>query len=270
MEKFFLYTIFAVFLTGANTAAVFAQLVVEEGKITLSVKPGETVVNSLTIYNTSDKTVPVKVYLTDFDYIPPYDGKKNFLPAGASSHSLKDWISFSPDEFHLFPNSKRKVNYSIKVPQDIEGGYYGVLFFEKGTPENIEGAGVKIVSRVGCLFFVEAKNKMKKGKIGDLKIAQNNQITGNFSNAGDVILISGGVYYFMSKEDTIIDRGEINKLYLPPQKQGSFSVNFPKKLDPGAYTLVITFDLQDGDSVVKEVDFAKETSAQIKILEERD
>ncbi len=235
----------------------------------LNVQPGETVMNSLAVYNTSLEPIPVKVYWEDFIYVPPFDGKKNFLPAGSTDYSLNKWMTFSPTEFTLPANSKKKITYSMKVPQDIRGGYYGVLFFENGVPNKQAITGVRIVSRVGCLFFVEAKDKTKKAKINNIKVVHNH-VAGSFLNSGNVILIPEGVYYFMSKEETVVDRGEIQKLYLPPQAIGTFTLDLPKKLPEGKYTLVITFDLQDGDSVVKEIDFSLDPLGQIKILQERD
>ena len=299
-EIFFFSCLFIAFLNFVP-ATTFAQLLLEEGKVTLNVHPGETVMNSLSVHNTSpDESIGVKVYWEDFVYVPPFDGKKNFLPPGATDYSLNKWISFSPTEFTLAPNTKKKITYSMKIPRNIQGGYYGVLFFEQASNNKQETTGVRLISRVGCLFFVEAKDKIKKARVSDIKFVielpsskqnsktlasvdsasksfrvgkeklNNNHMEGNFSNSGNIVLIPEGVYYFMSKEDTIVDRGEIKKLYLPPKGIGTFTVDLPNNLKEGKYTLVITFDLQEGDSVVKEIDFSKGPSSQIKILQERD
>ena len=157
----------------------------------------------------------------------------------------------------------------MKIPQDIQGGHYGVLFFEKGLTSKEEINGVRLITRVGCLFFIEAKDKIKKAKVRDLKIIANKRLEGKISNSGNVVFIPEGVYYLMS-ENSVVDRGQIKTLYLPPKETGMFTVDLPKKMKAGRYTLVITFDLQDGDSVVKEMDFYNDVSGQIRILEERD
>ena len=75
-----------------GTRTAFAQLLLEEGKIKLNVQPGETVMNSFFIDNTSSESFPVKVYLEDFVYVPPFDGKKNFLPAEIGRASCRERV----------------------------------------------------------------------------------------------------------------------------------------------------------------------------------
>jgi hypothetical protein len=45
---------------------------------------------------------------------------------------------------------------------------------------------------------------------------------------------------------------------------------FNRDLDPGAYTLVMTITLEDGDVLVKEIDFQKSDPSTFKIIEIRD
>src|SRR5262245_11810747 len=81
------------------TPVAFAQLLVEEGKIKLTVDPGQTEINTLTVHNTSKEPFHVKAYWQDFRYIEPFDGKKEFLPSGSLPNSLAGWALFSPQEF---------------------------------------------------------------------------------------------------------------------------------------------------------------------------
>ncbi len=250
-------------------ASARAQLLIEEGKVNLTVDPGQTIVNSLLVHNTSAEAFHVKVYWQDFKYKEPYDGKKDFLPSGSAPDSMAGWITFSPQEFDLPAYSKQKVTYTLKVPGEVKGGHYGVLFFEKGSLEKDKRTGVRVVTRVGCLFFTEARDRNKGGKIEALSL-QGAALTGVFRNAGDVIVLAQGIYYIMDKEGMVIDRGELSRFYLPPAAKADFKLELPENLASGKYTLVLTFDLEEGDTLVKEVDLEKTDQNTIRLLQERD
>jgi hypothetical protein len=49
-----------------------------------------------------------------------------------------------------------------------------------------------------------------------------------------------------------------------------FTLDFSEQLPAGKYTAVITFDLKDGDSVTREVDFEKGTDGGIEVLAVRE
>jgi hypothetical protein len=66
------------------------------------------------------------------------------------------------------------------------------------------------------------------------------------------------------------ERGELDTLYLPPKETAQFSIDLPNALSSGRYTLVATFDLEDGDVFVNEIDFEKDTFDTITILQVRE
>jgi len=164
-------TLLMVGLLCAFVGTARAQLFIEEGKVTLAVSSGERVSKSFLIHNTSADSMPVKVYWEDFQYQPPYDGAKLFLAAGTvpGSASFVDQL-FSP-RIHSPGFGTQKIDYMINVPDKIEGGHYGVLFFEKAGNPVKDVTGVTIITRVGCLFFIEAKDKKKTAALQDIKIS---------------------------------------------------------------------------------------------------
>ena len=76
----------------------------EDGDLTSSIRVTSTVDFTQAgrykiTYEVSDKdghitTVDRKVYIQDFVYIPPFDGRKKFLPVGSTKFSCGEWISF--------------------------------------------------------------------------------------------------------------------------------------------------------------------------------
>ena len=248
----------------------FSQLIIDKGKIKLEVTPGDTIIDYISVHNSSSGQIGGRVYFQDFVYLPPFDGRKQFLPLGSTEYSCGPWIKFSPQEFSLSPFGKEKVSYTMTVPEEAKGGYYGTLFFE-AAPGIIEDEGValKVVQRIGCLFFLETYDKDKKAEVKNLSF-KTQSIRGDFLNSGNSIILPSGVFYIVDEEGIVADRGEIAKFYLPPSETVDFEISLPGTISSGDYTAVITFDLEDGDVLIKEVDFEKDALGNIKILRTRD
>ena len=233
------------------------------------ISPGENISGKVTVHNTSDTPINIRVYWEDFRYEPPFDGKKQFLAAGTTSYSIANWATLSAEKFTLPGFGKRDVDYVINVPSDVRGGYYGVLFFEK-SPEEVTGShGLSIVARVGSLFFLESNDRNKDAAITDWQV-EGDSLKGKFTNKGDVIAIPKGVFYVMNSEGLAVDRGEIEKLYIPPTESADFLFNLSPDLRAGKYSAVITFDLNDGDVLVKELSLIKESSGTLSIQDIKD
>jgi hypothetical protein len=246
-----------------------AQVFIEQGKVQATVKPGDNFGGDVTVNNTSNKELKVKIYWEDFLYQPPFDGNKKFLPSGTSDVSLGKWIQFSPHEAVLPPYAKMKIAYTIHLPTFAKGGYYGALFVEPETPELKMEKGVRIITRVGSLFFIETDNKSKQAVVEDIAL-NGATLTGKFVNKGNVILIPNVTYYIMDTQSVIADRGDLKKYYLPASQSFDFSLPLKADLASGDYTLVLTFDLDEGDVVVKEVDFTKNSDSDFILKTVRD
>jgi len=237
------------------TGTAGAQLLLEEGKVTLTVSGGDRISKKITLHNNSAEEVPVRVYWEDFQYQPPYDGTKLFVPAGTGEKSMAQWVSFSPQQFTLPAYSQQMIEYSLSVPSSIQGGYYGTLFFEQ-APVDAQGVtGVNIVTRIGCLFFVEAVDSLRQASIDGIESSAG-EIKGTFTNQGDVVLIPQITYYIMDPGGMVVDRGEVKKKYVAPKGVASWEIKMPAGLSAGEYAMVITADLGDGQALVKELTLA--------------
>ncbi|MFA5261792.1 MAG: hypothetical protein WC450_11250 [Candidatus Omnitrophota bacterium] len=241
----------------------------EEGKVKVDVIPGENIAGKLTLHNTSDQDVNVKVYWEDFVYKPPFDGTKDFQPQGTTEYSLTSWANVSTRTLAFPPFTKKTVSYTFNVPEDMRTGHYGVLFFEKENKEAVLERGVNIVSRAGCLFFIEPKNKSKKAEITNFRF-EGGEVIADFTNQGNVILIPDGTFYVIDQEGMVFDRGEIKKIYLPPGQTGEYKFAFNSDLAPSLYTLVMTIGLEENDVLIKEIDFQKSSPSGFHIVEIRD
>jgi len=251
-KYFFMLVIWGVLL--AATAS--AQLMIEEGKIKQSVFPGERFTGTITVHNTSTVPIDLVVYLEDFEYVAPFNGSKKFYPAATLDRSAASWISFQPKDMHLEAHQESRLNYTVAVPEDASGGYYGVLFFEGSDRQQLTQGQValNIVARVGALLFFETRGRVKSVEFNKAQV-RDNKITGILRNSGNVNLIIRCLYYILDPTGIAVDRGESPSFYMPPDGSRDISLDIASDIGPGDYTAVLTFDLEEGDSSVKEVNF---------------
>lgn len=251
-------------------SSAHAQIFVEQGKVEHLVHPGDRIAQSVFIDNTTNKDVAVKIYWEDFSYQAPYDGSKKFSPAGTLKSSLANWVKFSPRNTVIPPYGKSEIAYTINVPANASGGYYGVLFVEPQTNMLAGGdKGVRIITRVGSLFFVETGDRNKKADLQQATF-QNAQFKAEMVNTGNVVLLPELSYYILDREGLAVDRGQLKKNYVPPGAVVPVELALGRDLKAGDYTLVLTFDLQDGDVLVKEIEFSKSSDVEYRLRAIRD
>jgi hypothetical protein len=84
-----------------------------------------------------------------------------------------------------------------------------------------------------------------------------------------VILILEGIFYVLDEGGLVVDRGKERPIYLPPAETVQYALRLKEDLPPGQYTVVVTFDLKDGDVLVHEIDFEKNRGPGYRILQVR-
>lgn len=269
MKKLLLTLIGFISLFCTITTSAQAQFVVEQSRIEKVVAPGKSYVNKMVLHNTTGETRKVRMYWQDFRYKEPFDGEKEFLPAGAHEYSLSNWATIDRDYATVPAKGSITVQYSIKVPVDADGGYYGVLFFEEDNPNNITSTGVKIVMRIGTIFFISTDANRDHASVDNLAF-ENETLKGQITNTGRMILFPEGTYYILDPEGLVADRGEFDKKYLPAGETASFEAEVKSNLQAGDYSAILTFDLGEGYGHVNEIDFIKNSDGTFTIKRIRD
>ena len=245
------------FLSGFLSPASAVDLPsINKSKIRFSLAPGKAEYGEIIVENQSSEPRSMRVYLSDWDYLPPADGTKEFLPISSTPLSCAAWISFSPAEFTLPPFSKQKVDYSVKVPTGASGGYYAALFFEsvfaKAQPVNekeVMQAGMNLVIRIATLFYVDVEGTVKRTALLDnLSFKKNTQSAGysiglDFRNTGNVDISAGGTFHIMDDQGMVVARGQLNDAHTFPAVGAKLTATLKDALAAGKYDLVFTLDL---------------------------
>ena len=260
MKKIFFSSFFGAVLLGVSAIGYAATLVINTPKVELELEPGGTYSGEITVENPTDSVATLKTYLEDWMYANGV-GDKQFAPPGTMPLSASPWITFTTPEPTLAPFGRATVRYTVRVPvEGAAGAHYSVLFFETiiGNMPNEDGVSVDVAGRIGSLFVVETKGTVKRtGEIVSLEIAppEGNkpmEIHTTFKNTGNVHVSLEGSFLILDEAGQVRARGELSKLYTFPDQTVDGTSKWVGRLPKGNYTVIATYSLGKGKSLVEE------------------
>ena len=253
----FVLPAFSLFLPPPSYAATMR---ISAPKIELELAPGETYSGEIVAENPEDEAINCRIYLEDWEYITNGTGEKKFAPAGTMPLSASKWISFAPATSDIPSFGRITARYTITVPPDAKGTYFAVLFFETilGSSQDEDGVSVLVAGRIGSLFFITIKDTARReGDVRSVEIkapegSRPMEITTVFKNTGNTDITLGGNFLILDGTGKVMGRGDISKIYTFPGAEGTRTTQWIGKLPPGDYTLLITYDLGKGQTLVEE------------------
>jgi hypothetical protein len=143
------------------------DFVVGPGRTEISVAPGETVIQEISVTNriSSDRTFTLVVD----DIMGTADGSSAVVLADGERgpYSIRDYISFPESTFRLELGERARIPITITIPPDAEpGGHYGSIFVTTERVADDSGSSVPrspIIARIGSLFFITIKGESEIG-----------------------------------------------------------------------------------------------------------
>lgn len=228
-------------------------------KIRVAVKPGEATTGTIKVNNGGNKPVKVSAYISDWVYKAEGDGNKKFLPPSTTGLSCAKWINLHPTEFELYPDEIRSINYTITVPTEATGGHYAVIFFETDLGvQDVKGMAVKVKGRVGSLVYVESEGHVNRNaEVSHLNVMPPKgenplKIEVDFINKGNVDVTAKGTFHIIDDQGNIYVRDKLQEMYTLPGDQVKSVTSWTGSLDKGEYDLILTYDLGNNQSIIKE------------------
>lgn len=269
MKKIFTIFTINILVLFSCCALSWAGIRIDNPKVRMLINPGDYETGEIKVENRDgEQPVSVKVYLEDWISNTSEDtgSDKVFMPKGTTPLSCSGWITFSPAEFTLPAGESQSVQYTVTAPEEAQGGYYSVMFFESegGIVDKINEEGenvkVKILNRLGSLFYVEAKGTIKKtAEIKNLNLAQKLNdflISGDFINTGNTDIAVTGTFNVIDSQGFVYARGEFNRVFVLPQEKKILTAKADSvSLKAGRYDLLITLDFEGGGTLVQEAPF---------------
>ncbi len=211
---------------------------------------------TLTLSNSGKETVEVKVYLNDWTF---EKNAKSFLPAGATTYTLKNNAKIFPSRFSIDPLESKSVVLSLTARKDDPDGQYGVVFFEVQPSSKSKNSGLSIGGRLGTMIYKEIEGKQKR----QLQLTSSNiKLKGTLlsinlegKNPSALLLRPKVTVLLTNDKNEVLFKSNLSSewILLPRSTQfysGSITVN---KIDTNSHlSALITIDLGDDELMLKE------------------
>jgi hypothetical protein len=142
------------------------DFVVGPGRKEIELRPGETVIQEITVTNRISDGRVFKLEVEDVTgSADPYQSVE-LTGEQRGPYSIRDYISFPKDTFTLALGERARIPVTITVPPDAEpGGYYGsVLVSTIQAPGSTNDTAPRspVIARVGSLFFLTVAGEVTK------------------------------------------------------------------------------------------------------------
>lgn len=240
--------------------------------VKFSIIPGENKSDVFNIRNGGNEEVYVEIFMKD--WVVGTDTSRKFAEPGTHSRSLCKWITFEEESFTIPPQQNKKIRYMVEVPQNAEGGYWGLVCFES-KPVKKGGGGIKVATQLVSFMGIEAEGTMKRSvKITEV-LAEHVKDKGvrltaklkNFSNTPLFQPSPLGKFKIKDKDGNIITDGELEGAMILPNEVGEYTSQY-FKLKKDEYETTIFFDYGDTKLIGKKVILPTDTFFDWKKLEE--
>jgi hypothetical protein len=250
----------AVFLYVGDAQALTVRI--DKARFVESMAPGDVARGRIRVENPTEDPATIRVYSEDWAYKEQGTGDKDYYPPGTLKNSAAPWIRFNPTDFVLQPYGSGYVNYTLQVPDDVtgEGEYRCMLFFETtiGTMTNEQGTTVQVAGRLGSLVYVQLKGKIRRtGLIKGFEIkppVENSpaEFKVTFENTGNLVIALDGQFVILDSTGLAKGRGEMTPIYTHGGMTATRTTEWTGRLEPGAYDVLVTFELGDGEILIHE------------------
>jgi len=234
MKKLLLLLILIVFSVNAHAFSIN----IDPPSLYTKAKPGETIRTKVTVENTSNDPVVLKIYLEDWAYLN--DLSKKFMKLGTTPYSLKNNANL----------------FEITSPTDKKGGLYGVLFFEAAPVMVNKGSNVRLIGRIGSIIYHEIDGTQDYNfdlVFTDFEKEQSRtKLNFSLNNKSNIHLNLKGSLLILNKKHQVEDRIETTLKALPKENQ-NITIYTNKKLTAGEKVCLFSLSYESSKFFTKEI-----------------
>jgi hypothetical protein len=264
------------FLIGTNVSRAYTienyqenvedRFVISPVNLELTLAPGETTTQKITIVNRLGKTADFEIEKEDFIGSDDPEKVTEFLgDESAGVTSAKDWVTSDVEKMSLNHGDRLNLMLSITAPENaVAGSHYVAVFASVVGEDRGEGnARVKLVSRVGTLILINVPgNNIESGEITDLSTDKKFYREGPvefstiFKNTGNIYEKVKGEIAIKNILGTEIAHLPLKDWIVLSNSSRKQTVNWDRKWLMGRYTADLTVfyglggNLKDSESTV--------------------
>lgn len=245
---------------------------IQPSVVKIQIAAGETKNGTFDLYNRSDKEVYIKVQLKDW-VIDKKTSKRDFSVTVANPKTLNDWVIIEPEGFLLGPDKHQTVRYTVKVPKDARGGYWGLACFTTKPLEKKGGvvAAGEVVSFMGLEVTGTIEKKIEIRNIKAYNDAKGMKLKVEVKNIGNAPIFMpapDGKYVIKNEKNETVTKGDLNGQMILPEEIIEYEITDPVKLNAGKYTAIVFFDYGAAKMVGKKAMLSTESIYDWTVLEE--
>jgi len=126
----------------------------------MSVKPAQTKVTKVYVFNNTNVPLPIKAYPDNFSVNEVIINSTK----DSNTFDASNWITVDTPEFILQPNEEKEIYISVSPPLDAEpGGHYTTVYFRPLISEEyIQPDKTYLTAQIGVLFFLTVEGEIKE------------------------------------------------------------------------------------------------------------
>lgn len=141
------------------------DFVVGPGRTEIEIKPGQTIIQEITVTNRISDNRTFKLEVEDISGSSDASSAASLTGEARGPYSIRDYISFPEETFTLKLGERARIPVTITMPPNAEaGGYYGsvlVSTIRDSGSTDVVAPHSPIIARVGSLFFLTVPGDTK-------------------------------------------------------------------------------------------------------------
>lgn len=243
------------------------DFVVGPGRIELEVKPGQTIVEYISVSNRISDNRTFELIVEDISGSNETDEAVVLLGDAKGPYTVKDYISFPEKTFKLNLGERARIPITITIPPNAEpGGFYGSVLVQTVQTDEYEGTDSPvprspIIARVGTLFFLTVPgNVNKEGVTKEISLPDNKwwyekgpiKLNVLYENTGSVHLNPYGELRVKNLFNEEVGFIELEPWFALPQSFRTKNITWDREVLFGRYTATAYVN-RGYDDIVDEV-----------------
>lgn len=218
-------------------------------RLDLTVEPGETITETVTLLTDAVADQQIQVEISDFTLSP--EGELTTLPAGSLDYSSSTWMQPELGDFVLAGGEGRDFRVSVTVPNDasLEGTYHTMVFFTVVPPPNeTDGIGVITTTRIGLTIYVTvASTENNSAELIDFFQDDDETMTFAVANTGNTVMRLGGQIELRNEAGETKYVVEVPDVPVLRESERDVTLDLPADMEPGFYVaLALVEDSRSG------------------------
>jgi hypothetical protein len=208
---------------------------------------GQSLTEVLTLSNQTPRGFAFEMAAND---VVVRDGKREFVPAGETPHSIAGSAVFSQRSGVVKPFSSASVEVRVTAPAETEIRAIVAIF--RGTGAVGGGAGsVGLTASLGALITFNLSDKVKVDagpvQVSPASDASNLRVAQLLTNTGGEPVLPEGVAVFLDSKGKLVGKTTFPMQRLLPGERLEFASEYPGRLPAGAYRVLCSFRYEGQD-----------------------